>query len=46
MGRGVSPDEAISRNSVTLQPSLHCSLTTFEAHFMRRITEIAAVSAT
>src|ERR1700732_2880533 len=31
MGRSASPDEALSRNSVTLQPSLHCSLTTFEA---------------
>jgi hypothetical protein len=32
--------------SVTLQPSLRCSLTMFKAHFMRRITKMAAVSAT
>jgi hypothetical protein len=46
MGRGASVDEALLRNSVTLQPSLHCSLIPFEAHFMRRITELFAVSAT
>jgi hypothetical protein len=32
-------------NSVTLQPSLHCSLTRLKAHFMRRIAGLLAVSA-
>src|SRR5262245_61762197 len=31
---------------VTLQPSLHCSLTVFEAQITRRITGMLAVSAT
>src|SRR5579864_7389956 len=50
MGRGASPDEALSRNSVTLQPSLHCSLTRFEAQYAahhrisRRFSNLVAVS--
>jgi two-component system, OmpR family, response regulator ChvI len=50
-GRGAPLDEALSRNSVTLQPSLHCSLTTFEAHIYaahhrigRRFSNLVAVS--